>query len=116
MNNWTKNNTAEKRRRDQRIYKDPVYLKNRAIVLARAGGRCERCGKRTSHLEVDHIESVASALAAGREPDHSVPNLRVLCKGPGSCHARKTAEDSHHARQRRASGAGDPDFVPHSRW
>jgi 5-methylcytosine-specific restriction endonuclease McrA len=116
MNNWIKNNTAEKRRRDQRIYKDPLYLRNRQIVLARAGGRCEKCGRRTSHLEVDHIVSVASSLAAGHDPDHSVANLRVLCAGRGSCHARVTAQGSHAARQRRASGQGDPEFVPHTRW
>jgi hypothetical protein len=99
-------NGPEKRRQDAARYRDPEYLKNKPLVLRRANGRCERCGKRT-RLQVDHIIPLAVQV------DHSLPNLMALCCGPGSCHAAKTARDSH-AGQRRQR---DPAFTTsRTRW
>ena len=100
-------NDPGKRRRDAETYGDPEYRRNRAIVLRRAGGRCEQCGKRAARLEVDHIAAVS---ATGR-PDHSLGNLQALCSGPGSCHSAKTAQDSHAARRARR-----PAPRPRTRW
>jgi 5-methylcytosine-specific restriction enzyme A len=87
------NDDPDKRRRDAEHYRDPEYLRNKPVVLRRAGGRCEQCGKRTSRLQVDHRVPLAIRV------DHSVANLWALCSGPGSCHAAKTAQDSHAARR-----------------
>lgn len=102
-------NSPEKRRRDQAIYGDPEYKANRAVVLRRAGGRCERCGRRDRRLQVDHVTAIATGGA-----DHSLGNLQALCSGPGSCHASKTARDANAARH---GSSADPDFVtPRTQW
>lgn len=82
-------NDPGKRRQDGKAYKDPEYLRNRAVVWRRAGGRCEltengrRCGSRDG-CQVDHI----TGLAAGGT--HHLDNLRVLC---GRHHRIKTAQE-----------------------
>lgn len=102
-----KNDDPAKRRRDAEVYRNPEFVRNRAVVLRRAGGRCEQCGKRAARLQVDHRTAVS---ATGR-PDHSVANLQALCSGPGSCHSAKTAQESHAARQ-----AKRPAPRPRTRW
>jgi len=102
---WQATNTPAKRRRDAEVYRDPEFVRDRAIVLRRAGGRCEECGRR-GRLQVDHITPVAVRV------DHSLGNLQALCSGPGSCHAAKTARDSNATRRE-----GDPDFSgSRTRW
>jgi 5-methylcytosine-specific restriction endonuclease McrA len=83
-----RNQDPAKRQQDRDRYRDPEYLRNRQIVLRRASGRCERCGRR-GRLQVDHITPLAVRV------DHSLANLQALCCGPSSCHASKTAADSH---------------------
>lgn len=110
---WRK--TAADRQKDDRIYRDPEYVRNRAIVMRRANGRCEcpgdcgghegPCGRRDRRIQCDHINP------ASKGADHSLANLRGLCSGPGSCHARKSAAEGGPARQR-----GDPDFTPRTKW
>jgi 5-methylcytosine-specific restriction endonuclease McrA len=50
-----KNGDPAKRRRDQQVYGDREYQRNRKIVLARANGRCELCGSRLRPLQTDHV-------------------------------------------------------------
>lgn len=100
---WVK--TAADRQRDQQRYRDPEYVRNRAVVLRRAGGRCEQCGRR-ARLEVDH----RVALAAGG--GHDLGNLQAICGGPGSCHASKSARESRKAPRK----PSDPAFRPNTRW
>lgn len=103
---WEKD--AEARRRDAEHYRHPEYVRNRPIVLRRAAGKCEQCGKRTSRLQVDHRVPLSVRV------DHSLGNLWALCgpsSGPGSCHAAKTARDSNAARQ-----AKRPAPRPKTQW
>lgn len=94
MPGWRK--TREDRQNDAKVYGDPVYKRNRAVALRRAGGRCQcqgctrhagPCGRSDRPLQVDHI------VPASVQVDHSLGNLRVLCKGPGSCHDAKTSQE-----------------------
>ena len=90
-------NSPEKRRRDAKTYQDPVYKRNRQVALRRAGGRCQcqgqcgqhtgPCGRRDRPLQTDHINPATAGI------DHSLANLQVLCSGPNSCHAAKTARE-----------------------
>ena len=98
-------NDPEKRRRDAKVYQDPEFVRNRAIVRRRAGGRCEQCGRTGRRLQVDHVVPVAVRV------DHSLANLQALCSGPGSCHAAKTARDSHARRS-----AARPSPTPRTIW
>jgi 5-methylcytosine-specific restriction endonuclease McrA len=82
-------NDPDKRRLDREHYQHPEYVRNRPVVLRRAGGRCEQCGRRAL-LQVDHKTPLAILV------DHSLANLWALC---GPCHAAKTARDSHAARR-----------------
>jgi hypothetical protein len=99
-------NSPEDRRRSSETYDDPVYRRNAAITIERAGGRhgrCERCGRKGRRLQVDHIVNVASGVT-----DHSLANLQAICSGPGSCHARKTAREGNAAK----AGGQPPDPLP----
>lgn len=81
--------TPKDRRQDSQRYKDPEYVRNRAVAWRRAGGQCElitdgkRCGSR-DRGQVDHIVN----LAAGGT--HHLDNLRVLCRFH---HQQKTAQE-----------------------
>lgn len=86
-------NDPDKRRRDRETYEDPEFIKNRAIVRRRANGRCERCGRTGRRIQVDHV--VPRSQGGG----HGLDNLQALCSGPGSCHAAKTARESHATRR-----------------
>lgn len=100
-------NSPEDRRRSSETYDDPIYRRNSAIVLDQAGGRygrCAECGRKGRRLQVDHTVNVASGVT-----DHSLANLRALCSGPGSCHARKTAIEGNAGRHRLSD---DADFTP----
>ena len=103
---WTK--TAASREQDRTRYQDPEYKRNRAVVLRRAGGRCEQCGRR-ARLEVDH----KVPLAAGG--GHELANMQAICAGPGSCHATKTARDSRQTPRKPSDPAFDNDR-PNTRW
>lgn len=102
-------NDPESRRRSDKTYRDPEYVRNRQIVLGNAGGRCQQCGRPGRKLQVDHVRPVSQGGG------HGLDNLQALCSGPGSCHARKTAADSNrNSRARRA--APDPPAQPRTRW
>jgi 5-methylcytosine-specific restriction protein A len=103
---WQK--SADDRRRDQQVYGDREYQRNRKIVLARANGRCEQCGTRSRRVQVDHVIPVSQGGT------HQVGNLQVLCSGPGSCHARKTAAEGGGYRGNRAPR--DPPASPRTAW
>lgn len=70
-------------------YSTPEHRQWRAIVIARAGGRCEgivnghRCGRAERRMFADHI---VERKDGGAEFDPA--NGQCLC---GSCHSRKTA-------------------------
>ena len=102
-------NSPAARRRSDATYKDPDYQRNRKIALARAAGRCERCGTRARRLQTDHVIPVSQGGT------HHADNLQVLCSGPGSCHARKTAGDSHTGRSS-SRKAADPPAQPRTYW
>ena len=68
----------------------------RLPVIKRAGGCCERCGKRTRRFEVHHLTYVRF----GRE---LMEDLQALC---GPCHHIADAERKKWTR-RRYSGGGD---------
>lgn len=113
---WSK--TPESRRRDAQTYGTPEYKRNRAVVLRRAGGRCECtgacgkhtgvCGRRDRPLQTDHI--IPASEGGGPE----VRNLRAICGGPGSCHAAITAQQG--GGYRRRSRRTDPEFTPRTLW
>lgn len=106
---WRK--TREDRRRDDKVYKSPEYLRNRSLAWKRAGARCElitggrRCGSR-DRCQVDHIINVA---AGGT---HHLDNLRVLC---GHHHNAKTAQEGKGYRAGRKPKA-DPALQARTQW
>jgi 5-methylcytosine-specific restriction endonuclease McrA len=95
-------NDPEKRRRDAEHYRNPEFVRNKPLVVRRANGRCEQCGKRASRIEVDHTVPLSVRV------DHSLGNLRGLCT---ECHQVKTAKDSHAGRQ-----AKRPAPRPRTQW
>ena len=97
---WSK--TPGDRARDQAIYGDPEYQRNRAIVRDRACGRCQQCG-RQARLQVDHITPVTQGGT------HDITNLQALCEG---CHRRKTATEGG----RRPAAPPDPPPRPRTSW
>lgn len=94
-------NTPEKRQRDAETY-NAEYRQNRQIALGRAGGSCDKCGRR-GRLQTDHIIPVSQGGG------HELANLQALCCGPGSCHAAKTAAEG--GRRPR-----DPEPTPRTAW
>jgi 5-methylcytosine-specific restriction enzyme A len=100
-------NSPEDRAASAAFYSDPQYQANRKAALQRAGGRCEQCGRRRGRLHVDHI--VPRAQGGG----HDLANLQVLCSGPGSCHAAKTAAEGNASAKRKRH---DPPAEPRTRW
>lgn len=110
---WVK--SREDRQRDNAVYNDPEYRKNRAIAWKRAGGRCEqlldsgrRCGSR-DRCQVDHIVPVSKGGT------HHLGNLRVLCR---SHHLAKTATEGGGYRKpgRRRTAAQDPALTVRTKW
>lgn len=69
------------------IYGTPEHRRWRAIVIARAGGRCQApgCGRVERRMFADHIVE----LQDGGAP-FDPANGQCLC---GSCHTRKTASE-----------------------
>lgn len=96
---WTSD--PAKRRRDQAVY-GTDYRRARDQARRRASGRCEHCQHPHGRLECDHIIPVTQGGT------HALANLRMLCKGPGTCrcHERKTATEGGGYRQSHA--AADP--------
>jgi 5-methylcytosine-specific restriction endonuclease McrA len=111
-------NSPEKRRRDAKVYGDPIYRRNRAFVLRQAGGRCQctgecgrhegDCGRRDRPLQTDHIIPVSEGGGPG------AGNLRAVCSGKDSCHAAITAQQGggYRAHNRRA----DPEPRRSTQW
>ena len=66
--------------------------KTRAIIFARAGGRCEKCSAvlKVGEGEVDHI------LPCELDGEPTVDNGRLLCR---VCHKEKTAIDVKRIRE-----------------
>lgn len=66
--------------------------KTRAAIIARAGGRCEKCSAvlKVGEGEVDHI----LPCELGGEP--TIANGRLLCR---VCHKEKTAGDVRRIRE-----------------
>lgn len=100
-------NTPDDRARNARVY-GAEYKRNRLLARRRAGGRCEGCHHPHTRLECDHIHNTGHG-----PPDHSLGNLQMLCKGPGTCqcHERKTAGEGNAGR-----GASDPPCTPRTNW
>ena len=72
----------------RRGYRDPNYFRERAAAIKRAGGSCERCGRRDQKLEVDHKIPLSTATSEEQiqQLNHR-DNLQVLCL---MCHRNKT--------------------------
>lgn len=120
---WRK--SAADRRRDAQVYQDPVYRRNRAIVMARANGRCEcpgdcgahegPCGRRDRRIQCDHV------IPVSKGGGHDLANLRAVCAGPPrpdgtpTCHAKKTAQEGGGYRAPKGEQA-DPPSVQRTRW
>lgn len=69
-------------------YRTAGYRTSKKIVLARAGGRCEKCGRADLSLEVDHIRPLSTATNSLDFPAlNNISNLIVLCI---TCHRAKT--------------------------
>ena len=83
-----------------RVYADPRWAHVRAAVIARARGRCERCGAAAARLDVDHVVPIVEAPA--RAFDRR--NLRALCQ---PCHRVADAD-----KQRGYSLDAGPDGWP----
>lgn len=64
-------------RRGRAVYGNPRWRWARREALARAGGRCERCGA-PGRLEVHHRKALAKGGAA-----YDLANLEVVCR---RCH------------------------------
>jgi 5-methylcytosine-specific restriction enzyme A len=103
---WDK--TAADREHDARTYGTAEYRRNRAIARRRADGRCEQCGHPHTTLQCDHIIPLADGGT------HDLGNLRMVCKGPGTCkcHETKTAQEGGGYRK----PATDPQPRPGTRW
>lgn len=72
-------------------YRDPDYHRERAAVMRRAAGRCEKCGRTDRPLECDHVVPLSTATTpAELRALNKRGNLQALCTGPGSCHRGKT--------------------------
>ncbi len=97
-------NSAEARRKSAATYRDKTYRANRLVILRRANGRCEECGKR-ARLEVDHIVPVSAGGG------HDLANLQALCRAD---HARKTGEQ--HGWRSRGQAPADPSPTPKTQW
>jgi 5-methylcytosine-specific restriction endonuclease McrA len=109
---WEK--TAADRKAENAFYNDPVYKRNKVIVLRQAGGRCSDCGHRHQRLQVDH--GIPRAQGGG----HELANLSAKCSGDGSCkcHEKKTATEGRGYRNpaSRTTTARDPKPKPRTRW
>lgn len=106
---WKK--TRADRQADARNY-GPDYRRNREIARRRANGVCEGCHHRHAKLECDHI--IPRSQGGSHHPD----NLRMLCKGPGTCqcHEQKTAQEGGGYRQRGRGSTQDPAPRPRTVW
>ena len=104
--------SPEKRRRDQQVYGDPVYRRNREITRRKANGTCAKCQHKHPTLQCDHIKPKGPNGAF----DNSLGNLQMLCTGDGSCkcHEAKTYEQRGSSQARRR--AADPDPRPDVWW
>jgi hypothetical protein len=108
MSGWPSD--PAKRRRDQQVYGDPAYIKNRELARRRANGKCENCGHRHLKLECDHIVPKSSGVV-----DNSLTNLQMLCSKEGGgcgCHEAKTYAQRGNSPRR----AADPDPRPDVWW
>jgi 5-methylcytosine-specific restriction endonuclease McrA len=105
---WEK--TPESRRRDNEVYGDPEYRKNRAIARRRAAGRCAQCGHGHPRLECDHI--VPKIRGGG----NALPNLQMLCAGEGSCKCHEAKTYEQRGNSQAGKRAADPEPRPDVWW
>lgn len=80
-------NYQQSKEGEKRIYQSGVWKKKRQLVINRAMGLCEACereGRVTPGVEVDHI------IPVSRGGDESLTNLQLLCV---PCHRKKTANE-----------------------
>jgi 5-methylcytosine-specific restriction endonuclease McrA len=105
MGGWKK--TPAERKAQEAYYTDPVYKRNRAVVVRRAGGRCEDCG----HLHKTQCDHIIPRAQGGT---HALENLMMRCAGEGTCkcHEAKTAREGNRA----SKGNSDPDPRPWTDW
>lgn len=106
-------NSPEKRARDAKVYGDPEYIRNKAIVRRRSGGRCEvtengrPCGS-TDRVQCDHVKPVAQGGT------HHIENLRDTCRRH---HTQKTAQEGGGYRKTgRRPAKQDPVLAPRTKW
>lgn len=106
---WKK--TDADRKAENAFYSDPVYLRNKAVVKRRAGGRCEKCGHRHP-TQCDHV------IPHSRGGSHSAENLQMLCAGDGTCkcHEAKTATEGGGFRRNGPRVPRDPKPTPRTKW
>lgn len=97
------------RQRDAEVY-GPEYRQNREKARRRANGVCEQCHHRHAKLECDHI------IPTTQGGTHALSNLRMICKGPGTCqcHERKSAQEGGGYRAKK--GPSDPEPRPRTTW
>lgn len=107
---WTK--TAADRQRDAKVYGDPEYVRNKAIVRKRSGGRCEvaqngrPCGSR-DRVQCDHV------IPLSQGGTHHLDNLRDACF---ACHSKKTAQEGGGYRRSGPRRQADPVLQPRTKW
>ena len=103
MTGWQK--TAADREREAKVY-GRQYRRDRAAARRRASGYCEGCHHQHPRLEADHEIPVSQGGGHGS-------NLRMLCKGEGTCkcHDRKTAREGGKGKL-----ASDPAPVQRTQW
>lgn len=104
MTGWKK--TPADRARDAQVY-GREYRRDREAARRRANGHCEGCHHRHAQLECDHAVPTTQGGGHGS-------NLRMLCKGPGTCqcHEKKTAREGGRAGRT----ASDPAPAVRTRW
>lgn len=64
-------------------YLSPEHKRWRALVIARAGGACQKCGRRDGRMFADHIIEIKDDPSRALDP----ANGQCLC---ASCHTFKT--------------------------
>lgn len=72
----------------QSRHRTRAFRELRSQALARQGYRCAGCGRPIGQVPFDCEAHHINGLAG----DDRLENIEMLCCGPGSCHARLTAD------------------------